>query len=162
MTYRLYRRQLVGGTLEEVFSFFKNPGNLETITPPWLGFRVVSTTDPEVRKGTRISYRLKLHGIPMRWESRIAEYQEGEMFADAMLSGPYRRWYHEHRFRAVAGGVEIIDIVDYALPFGPLGRLAHVAMVRRQLEAIFAHRQETIARRFPIRDRSPQPEGAAA
>ncbi|MDZ4675486.1 MAG: SRPBCC family protein [Gemmatimonadota bacterium] len=159
MTYRLFRQQLVGGTLKEVFSFFKNPANLEAITPPWLGFHVEATTDQEVRKGSRISYRLKLHGIPMRWESRIAEYEEGVRFADEMVSGPYRRWYHEHRFRAVAGGVEITDTVSYELPLGALGRLAHALLVQRQLGTIFDHRQATIADRFPMTTPPPEPEG---
>jgi len=150
MTYRLERQQVVGGDLPEVFGFFKSPHNLEAITPPWLGFRVLQATDGEVRRGTRISYRLRLHGIPVRWESRIAEYVENEMFADEQLVGPYRYWYHRHLFRAVPGGVAIEDVVEYRLPFGPLGRLAHVAFVRRQLARIFDHRARVIGERFPF------------
>ncbi|MEJ2186164.1 MAG: SRPBCC family protein [Gemmatimonadota bacterium] len=149
MNYRLERRQLVGGSLAEVFAFFEDPMNLEVITPPWLGFRVVAATDGEVRLGTRISYRLRLHGIPLRWTSVIAEYIPGEVFADEMLVGPYRRWYHRHRFRQVGDGVEIGDAVDYELPFGPLGRVAHAVMVRRALKRIFDHREREIARLFP-------------
>lgn len=149
MGYRLYRQQVVGGTLEEVFAFFKNPRNLEQLTPPWLGFQILGATDDAVRLGTRIRYRLRVNGIPMGWESVIAEYEEGAMFADKMLRGPYQRWYHEHRFRQVPGGVEVIDVVDYALPLGPLGRLVHGLVVRRQLNRIFAWRQEAMARRFP-------------
>ncbi len=149
MTYRLERRQVVGGALPEVFGFFKSPRNLEAITPPWLAFRILEATDPEVRAGTRISYRLRLHGIPVRWESRISEYRENEMFADEQLVGPYRTWYHRHLFRPVPGGVCIEDVVDYAMPFGPLGRLVHAALVRRQLAQIFDHRARVMAARFP-------------
>ncbi len=155
MKYRLERRQVVGGTLREVFAFFKDPLNLEVITPPWLSFKVVSATDREVRAGTRIAYRLRLHGIPLRWESVIAEYEEGERFADEMLVGPYRRWYHRHRFRAVDGGVEIEDRVEYELPFGVLGSLAHALGVRRQLRGIFDHRTRRIAELFPNRPAVP-------
>lgn len=162
MSYRLYRTQVVGGTIEEVFAFFKDPRNLETITPPWMGFHILGSTHEEVQLGTRIRYRLRVNGIPMGWESLIAEYEEGELFADQMLRGPYRRWYHQHRFREVEGGVEILDQVDYELPLGPLGRLAHWLLVRRQLDAIFSHRQQAMAERFPLPRANPMPEVVAA
>lgn len=147
--YRLYRRQEVGGTLPEVFGFFKDPRNLEAITPPWLGFRILDPTGVLMQLGTRIPYRLRLHGMPLRWESLISEYVENELFADEQSVGPYRRWYHRHLFREVSVGVAIEDIVCYQLPFGPLGRLAHAMFVRRQLRAIFDYRAERIAQFFP-------------
>lgn len=149
MTYRLERAQRVPGDLSAVFAFFKDPRNLETITPPWLSFRILGASDREVREGTRIAYRLRWQVFPMTWESRITEYEENRCFADEMVRGPYRRWYHRHLFRAVPGGVEIRDEVDYALPFGLLGRLAHAVTVRRQLDAIFAYRHRRIAELFP-------------
>ena len=149
MTYLLRRRTVVPGTLHEVFTFHTDPRNLEALTPPWLAFRVLHSTDPAVRLGTRITYGLRLHGIPMRWESRISEFVDGDSFADEMLSGPYRRWYHRHLFRDVEGGVEIEDVVEYALPFGPIGRLVHSLFVRRQLQQIFDFRTQAIDRRFP-------------
>lgn len=158
MTYRLARRRLAGGSLAEVFAFFEDPMNLEVITPPWLAFRVLGATDSVVRQGTRISYSLRLHGIPLRWESLIAEYIPGESFADEMLKGPYRRWYHRHHFRQAADGVEIEDVVDYELPFGPVGRLAHAVLVKRELKRIFDYREREIARLFPYRPGAPGPE----
>lgn len=149
MTYLLRRRKVVPGSLQEVFDFHTDPRNLEALTPPWLAFRVLNSTDPVVRLGTRISYGLRLHGIPMRWESRISEFEEGVSFADEMLSGPYRRWYHRHLFREVEGGVEIEDVVEYALPFGLIGRLVHTLFVRRQLQQIFDFRTHAIDRLFP-------------
>ena len=156
MSYRLHRRQIVDATLAEVFAFFSDPFNLAVITPPWLGFRIAESTDRTVRLGTTIRYRLRLHGVPLGWESRIAEYVEGEVFADEMLSGPYRRWYHRHTFRSVPGGVEIEDVVEYELPFGPLGRLAHALFVRRQLRAIFAYRARRITQLFPSQPAQPE------
>jgi hypothetical protein len=150
MSYRLERRQVVGGSLGEVFAFFKDPRNLEALTPPWLGFRILESTDREVRLGTRIRYSLRLHGIPLRWESRIAEYVEGERFADEQLTGPYRRWYHRHLFREAPGGVAIEDAVDYELPLGILGRIAHAVAVRGQLRAIFDYRARAMSERFPL------------
>ena len=162
MSYQLRRTQVVGGTIEEVFAFFKDHRNLEAITPPWMGFRILGSTHEEVQLGTRIRYRLRVNGLPMGWESLIAEYEEGTMFADQMLKGPYRRWYHRHQFRQVDGGVEIVDQVDYELPLGPLGRLAHWLVVRRQLDAIFAHRQHAMAERFPLLQANPEPEAVPA
>lgn len=148
MTHRLTRTTLLSGTLPEVFAFFRNPRNLETITPPWMGFRITSTSDETVREGTHIRYRLSLHGIPMSWESRITEYADGSHFADEQITGPYLRWYHRHLFRSVPGGVEMTDDVEYRLPFGPLGRLVHWLVVRHQLRAIFDYRTNIIAERF--------------
>ena len=150
MIYRLHRWQVVGGDLPRVFGFFKSPHNLEAITPSWLGFRVLDASDPEVRVGTRIAYRLRLHGIPVRWESRIAEYAENERFADEQVVGPYRSWYHRHLFHAVPGGVAIEDVVEYQMLFGVLGRVAHAAFVRRQLERIFDHRARIIGEIFSV------------
>jgi len=154
----LRRRQVVPGDLASVFDFFEDPKNLEAITPPWLRFEVRSSTTERVTLGTEITYRLRWQIFPMTWRSRISEYVEGELFADEMLAGPYKRWYHRHLFSAVPGGVEVEDVVEYELPFGPLGRLVHAAMVRRQLEAIFDYRTETIARIF----RAPHTSGELA
>ena len=149
MTHRLARTTILSGTLADVFAFFRNPRNLEAITPPWLGFRITDVSDDTVREGSRIRYRLSLHGIPISWESRIAEYVEGSHFADEQLAGPYSLWYHRHVFRAVPGGVEMTDDVQYRLPFGPLGRLAHWLVVRHQLSRIFDYRARAIRRLFP-------------
>jgi hypothetical protein len=151
MTYRLARRQLVGGSLDDVFAFFKNPTNLETLTPSWIGFHILESTDREVRTGTRIRYRLRLFGVPVRWESRITEYVENGHFADEQTVGPYRRWHHRHVFHAAPDGVWVDDIVDYEMPLGPLGRLVHAIAVRRQLKTIFDYRARQMALRFPKR-----------
>jgi len=147
--HQLRRRQVLPGDLESVFAFFESPRNLEEITPPWLRFEVVAATDEAVRRGTLIDYRLTWQRVPMRWRTRITEYEPGVSFADEMIRGPYRSWYHRHLFRPVDDGVEMVDLVDYELPFGPLGRWTHEHVVRPQLDAIFDYRREAVARRFP-------------
>lgn len=151
MTHRLTRTTVLSGALTDVFAFFRNPRNLESITPPWLGFRITRLSDDTVRAGSRIGYRLSLHGIPISWESRIAEYVEGSHFADEQIAGPYSFWYHRHVFRAVPGGVEMTDDVEYRLPFGPVGCLVHWLVVRRQLRQIFDYRATAIGKWFPAR-----------
>jgi ligand-binding SRPBCC domain-containing protein len=145
MTHVLRRQQVVPAGLDEAFAFFERPENLEVITPPWLRFEIVETTDATIRVGTEISYRLRWRGLPMRWRTRIAECQPGVMFADEMTRGPYTLWYHRHLFSAVSGGVEIVDVVEYELPFGWLGRWVHAALIRAQLEAIFDYRRDAVA-----------------
>ncbi len=147
-TYVLNRRQLVAADLATVFAFFKNPANLAEITPPWLNFRVDGASDSEVREGTRIRYTLRWWVFPIRWESLIRQYSADAAFADEMIRGPYKRWYHTHTFRAVNEGVIMDDRVEYELPFGPLGRLAHFLIVRRQLSSIFDYRARRIAEIF--------------
>lgn len=144
----LERMQVVPGELPVVFNFFKDPTNLALLTPSWLNFQVRETTDASVREGTRISYRIRWFGLPMKWVSVIEQYQEGEQFADRMLKGPYSHWFHVHTFRSVPGGVAVGDRVAYALPLGWAGELAHHAVVRRQLDAIFAYRTRALIGRF--------------
>ena len=144
----LERRQVVPGQLADVFAYFESPRNLEAITPPWLRFEVVHTTDESMRLGTEIEFRLTWQRVPMKWRSRISEYEPGASFADEMIRGPYRRWYHRHLFRPTEGGIEMVDVVEYELPLGPFGRLTHTLLVRAQLEAIFDYRYASISAHF--------------
>ena len=144
----LERTHIVPGDPAVVFDFFKDPGNLALLTPPWLNFQVREATDASVREGTRIRYRIRWLGLPMQWVSIIEQYREGQRFADRMLVGPYAHWFHVHTFRTVSAGVEVGDRVEYALPLGCAGELAHRVMVRRQLDAIFAYRTRALIGRF--------------
>lgn len=148
MEYTLHRVQRVPTPLDETFRFFARPENLARITPGWLGFRIVSD-DVDMRQGLRIEYRVKPLGFPQPWISEITVYDPPHRFVDEQRKGPYRRWHHDHRFRAVAGGTEVTDTVTYALPFGVLGRLAHRLLVRRQLECIFDHREQQLLELLP-------------
>lgn len=144
----LEREQRLPRPPGDAFAFFADARNLEAITPPWLRFRVVAPAPGEMRAGTLIEYRLRLHGIPVRWLTRIAVWEPGRRFVDVQVSGPYRLWHHTHDFLPDAGGTLMRDTVRYALPLGPLGAAAHVLLVRRDLERIFDFRQEAIRRRL--------------
>ena len=143
----LEREQHLPAPPEEVFAFFADALNLETITPPWLRFRVVTPAPIEMRPGALIEYRLVLHRLPIRWLTRIEEWRPGRGFVDAQVRGPYRLWHHTHTFTARDGGTLVGDRVRYALPLQPLGALAQ-PFVRRDLERIFDFRHEAIARCF--------------
>lgn len=147
-SYLLEQRQFVRRPLEEVFGFFANPRNLELLTPSFLNFRILTPEPIEMREGALIDYRISVHGIPMRWRTRIEAYEPMRSFVDIQLRGPYRSWRHLHTFTATAEGTELGDRVEYSLPLGPLGRIAHALMVKRDLDSIFAYRREVIERRF--------------
>jgi ligand-binding SRPBCC domain-containing protein len=133
----------------EVFPFFAEARNLEAITPPWLGFRIVEPGPAGMRVGTLIEYRLALHRVPVSWLTRIEEWVPGERFVDQQLHGPYKLWHHLHEFEPAPGGGTLMrDTVRYALPLGPLGAAARVAFVRRDLERIFDFRRDEVARRL--------------
>jgi ligand-binding SRPBCC domain-containing protein len=146
--YRLERMQLVPAPRQEVFEFFSQAQNLELLTPDFLKFRIVTPLPITMQPGALIEYRIGLGGIPMKWVTEIVEWVPGEHFVDTQLRGPYRYWHHLHQFRDVDGGTEMRDRVDYELPFGPLGRLAHAISVERTLKKIFDYRVTAVNRKF--------------
>jgi ligand-binding SRPBCC domain-containing protein len=148
VTYVLERSQIVAAPREEVFRFFEEPQNLAKITPRWLGFRITRADEPPMREGFRIDYQIRWLGLPVRWRTVIREYEAGRRFVDVQVSGPYRRWEHEHTFEDAEGGTLVRDRVQYELPFGILGHVAHRLLVARQLRRIFDHRSRRIKRLF--------------
>lgn len=145
----LEREQRIPAPPEAVFPFFEDAWNLEAITPPFLGFRVVTERPIDMRAGALIEYRLRLHGVPVRWRTRIEEFNPPRMFVDQQLSGPYKLWHHTHVFEPDGrGGTIMRDRVRYSLPLGLLGGLAHLLFVRRDLWRIFDFRQQHVARHF--------------
>ncbi|HWP66260.1 MAG TPA: TIGR01777 family oxidoreductase [Candidatus Limnocylindria bacterium] len=129
---------------EEVFSFFSDPWNLEKITPDFLRFRILGMTTREVTEGTLIDYALRLHGIPLRWQSRIESWVPNRQFVDVQTRGPYASWHHTHEFESDDGGTIIRDRVRYRLPLGALGELAAAWLVNRDLKAVFDFRRRRI------------------
>jgi ligand-binding SRPBCC domain-containing protein len=145
MRYRLTTRLHLPVPRDRVFAFFADAENLGRITPSELGFQIRTPTPIAMTAGTLIEYTIKLWGIPLRWQTRISEWNPPEHFVDEQLRGPYKTWIHTHRFADVAGGTDIEDDVAYELPFGIFGRLV-APLVRLQLARIFRHRQEQVAR----------------
>ena len=130
---------------DQVFAFFAEATNLQRITPPELGFTMVTPQPIHLCEGMRIEYRLHLFGIPFAWQSEIQRWHPPEVFVDVQLRGPYKRWVHTHRFREEDGVNIIEDEVQYALPYWPLGELVY-PLVRLQLARIFRYRQQAIRR----------------
>ena len=152
MTIREYCTELkVKVPPEELFPFFANAANLEAITPPWLHFRSMTPQSIDMREGALIDYRLRVHGLPLLWRTRITAWQPPHRFIDEQIRGPYRLWIHEHTFIPCEGGTLVRDHVRYAVPFDAL---LHRCFVRPDMEKIFQFRAEALRTRFA--DRQPQ------
>jgi ligand-binding SRPBCC domain-containing protein len=141
----LERDQLLPRPRGEVFAFFADARNLEAITPPWLGFRVMTPGPIAMGPGTLIEYRLRLHGLRVDWLTRIEIWDPGRRFVDAQVRGPYRLWRHTHVFEDHPDGALVRDRVSYEIPLGPVGELARLLFVRRDLDRIFDHRRLAVA-----------------
>ncbi len=143
----MHREQLLRGLAPaDVFPFFADARNLEAITPPLLRFRVITPDPIEMRVGTLIQYRLRLHGVPVGWLTSIQAWEPPHRFVDVQVRGPYALWHHTHTFEAAEGGTLMRDTVRYAIGFGALGELARRVLVERDLRAIFDHRAARVPR----------------
>lgn len=129
----------------EVFDFFGDAGNLQEITPPWLHFRIVTPQPIGMRPGALIEYKLRLHGLPIRWQTEITAWEPPLRFVDEQLRGPYRLWQHEHTFEEIDGGTLAEDRVRYSVPFGSL---ANRLLVARDLTGIFRYRHRKLQEAF--------------
>jgi ligand-binding SRPBCC domain-containing protein len=148
MVHTFEASQFVPRPRAEVFHFFASEHNLETITPPWLNFKVLRKSTPDIQQGTLIDYRLKLYGIPFGWRTEIEAWEPGRKFVDRQLRGPYALWHHTHEFNDEANGTRMHDVVRYKLPLGAFGNLVAGWKVHRQVRDIFAYRKITIEKLF--------------
>lgn len=149
-------------SLDTVFTFFSNPANLELITPPWIGFRILSQLPVEMKRGVLLDYAIRVRGIPLKWRSEITLWEPPHRFADVQLRGPYAVWHHEHRFEARHGGTLVTDEVQYALPLSwmPGAHWVERLLVRPDVEKIFAHRRSALLGHFGLPETTPGPQGA--
>lgn len=145
----LERRIDIPITIKEAWGFFSNPANLTYITPPRLGFKMTSEAPERIYPGLILTYTVSpIFGLPVNWVTEITHVKEPEFFIDDQRLGPYKLWHHEHRFKETGGGVEVHDLVHYALPLGPLGDIAHELVVKRQLKEIFDYRSGYLAGKY--------------
>ena len=147
--YHLRTQQHLPLSLQAAWDFFSSPANLAEITPAWLNFRVTSALPEKMYAGMIVAYQVRpWGGLALNWVTEISHVNAPHFFVDEQRFGPYRFWHHQHHFREIAGGVEMTDMVHYALPFGPLGRLAHFFSVQARLQNIFAFRRDCLEKKF--------------
>lgn len=144
--YTLIRKQVLPVTIEQAWDFFSSPKNLRRITPEYMQFRILHISgDDKMYAGQIIRYKLfALPFLPLTWTTEITHVENHIYFVDEQRFGPYSMWHHQHKFQKISGGVEMIDEVNYALPLGFIGRIAHWLFVRRQLNAIFDYRYKVL------------------
>ncbi|MBM1106852.1 SRPBCC family protein [Aurantibacter crassamenti] len=147
--YQLYSKQAFPITQKTAWDFLSNPDNLKVITPDHMGFTILSGLDRPMYSGQIIQYEVSpFRGYSTRWVTEITHVKEGEYFVDEQRFGPYALWHHKHFIKVVDGGVEMEDIIDYKLPLGILGQLAHPILVKKQLKQIFSYREEKLLSLF--------------
>lgn len=146
--YRLQAEVIVESPIKEVFAFFSNAANLESLTPSWLNFQIVTELPIQMRQGALLDYKIRLHMIPISWRTEIAHWQPPHKFVDQQLRGPYKRWWHEHTFEDLGDGLTLIRDEVHYIPRG--GKWLHRWFVKPDLEKIFKFRQQQLAKRFKV------------
>lgn len=179
MPYTFSAQQWLPFPVEVVFAFFADPDNLPRLMPRWQRARIAEAqlAPPPPRPpgapalpgtvagaGTRmmLTFRaLPLVPIRLSWDALISEFAWNDHFCDVIDGrGPFRSWRHCHRLqpqgdprplgnRPADSGTLLTDSVEYTLPFGPLGRLAHLVAVRRQIRKIFRFRHRMTNQLMP-------------
>lgn len=143
-------QQEIAASIEHAFAYFSDPHNLREITPGWLTLIVRQMDRPRIEQGCNIDYTIRWLRAPIRWRTLIIEHDPPHRFVDTQLRGPYRYWWHAHRFEPLGDDRTLMtDVVEYAMPLGPLGTIAHALAVERQLDAILRYRAKAILRIFP-------------
>ena len=155
-SYELRYVQEIPCSLENAWDFFSDPANLAWITPPDMGFIVTSQPQgSQIYPGQIITYQVRpIWGIPISWMTEITHVNPGSYFVDEQRIGPYRLWHHQHHFQKTKRGIEMLDIVHYAVPLGILGSIVNALLIRRKLAEIFVYRRKSVEALFPDRSGS--------
>ena len=147
--YSLIREQQLKTSVENAWGFFSDPGNLQSITPSDLGFKVISQPAENMYAGMLIEYKIRpLFNIPFYWMTEITHVSDKKYFVDEQRFGPYSLWHHQHHFQENASGVMMKDVVHYKLPFYVIGDAANFLFVGKRLEKIFDHRKKVVEELF--------------
>ena len=147
--YQVKTKQILQMTLDTAWDFFSDPKNLTKITPPWLNLKITSDIPDKMYEGMIITYKVyPFLGIPSNWVTEITKVKEKVFFVDEQRFGPYKFWHHQHHFKEIDKGIEMEDVVTYALPFDPLSRLVNSFIVGNKVKEIFDFRKEVLLKLF--------------
>ena len=147
--YTFHKKQNLPISVDQAWEFLSNPANLKTITPDYMSFDILSGADRPMYSGQIIQYIVTpVLGIKTKWVTEITHVMDKKYFVDAQRFGPYSLWHHKHFINEIDGGVEMEDIIDYKIPLGWLGQLAHPILVKPKLEEIFSYRKTKLEALF--------------
>ena len=147
--YTLHKKQNLPISIQQAWDFLSDPKNLKTITPEYMGFHILSGADRPMFAGQIIQYIVTpVLGIKTKWVTEITHVVDKNYFVDEQRFGPYALWHHKHFIKEIDGGIEMEDIIDYKVPFGSLGQLAHPILVKPKLEEIFNYRTKKLEALF--------------
>ena len=147
--YQIKTKQKLPISSKEAWEFLSNPNNLAEITPKYMNFKILSGDDRPIFAGQIIQYKVTpLLGITLKWVTEITHVKENEYFVDEQRFGPYSLWHHKHFIKEIDGGIEMEDVVDYKIPFGILGQIAHPLFVKNKLRQIFKYREKKLIKLF--------------
>jgi uncharacterized protein (TIGR01777 family) len=141
---RFSSEQFIGKKRNQIIPFFSRAENLEELTPPWLNFRILKKSSPEIKNGTIIEYQLKIHGVPVKWRTLISDWNLPNSFTDEQLKGPYSKWHHVHSFHEVNDGTLLTDQVTYRVPLSWLGKLFLSRWIAKDVQTLFNFRKQKI------------------
>lgn len=147
---RLVFESVIPCSVQELWDFHGDVSALGRLTPPGNQVTILSE-DTAVRNGALHVLRVKKNGLPLVWKARISEVEPPHRFVDTAEQSPFKSWRHEHAFLEHAQGALLRDTVDYEMPFGPLGALVDRILIRKDLEAMFAHRHQVTKAAFKNR-----------
>ena len=150
MYYQFHQTQKIPASIDQVWDFMSSPDNLKKITPPYMGFDVISNSNSKIMyPGMIITYIVRpILNIPTHWVTEITHVKEGEFFVDEQRMGPYTLWHHQHKIEPIDGGVLMTDIVTYIPPFGFIGAIANKLFIRKKLKEIFEFRTQAVDKIF--------------
>ena len=127
----------------EAFAWHARPGAFERLSPPYERVRVISN-DGSLAPGSRVEIELKMGPLKKRWVAEHISYDPPTSFSDRQVSGPFRRFEHEHVFVADGEAPDRLeDRIRYELPLGFVGRLFGAGMAKKRLRRMFGYRHRT-------------------
>ena len=147
--YQINTKQNLPISVKEAWEFLSSPNNLAEITPKYMNFKILSGADKSIFAGQIIQYKVTpVLGITLKWVTEITHVKQNEYFVDEQRFGPYSLWHHKHFIKEIDGGIEMEDIVDYKIPFGFLGQIAHSLFIEKKLRQIFNYRERKLVKLF--------------
>lgn len=138
--YHFEKSVAINCSVEKAFAFHTDTNNLKLISPSSVKTEIIRIELPMVLN-SEVELNITQYGIfKSYWKVKITRYVQNKVIGDFMVKGPFKHWYHEHIFEMKDGKTIMTDKVDYSLPLGFLGNIAHILFVKRLIQKMFEYR----------------------